>query len=383
MIKLFNTHKPKITKQYAYELNEKCKNVKAHNYLDFLDEKYSKFKIIDLIEQIDLTPNFKNNTQSTPLKFTKETGCDIVLEFFDKYLPNKSKEVSKIFDGTHPLFLDQKGKSQISIDVNKNGRSCVARKNGNMFLEFFVAVDQTADGLKTLAHETAHALSSHHQQPVKNARNNITTKEQPTLKEVFERDCVGEIESYITEKLFLRFLLKKGIINKQEIENDRIGNEKSLITERNLILEEYDILKQLDCPITYESLKYLTQKLEKENNNVLLKRIEEMHNNKDHHSSYMFRYVVGRIVSQTWIEKFEECTNEERAQMLKNFEDYLDHTHEYKLDDACQKLLGKNFEQIAKSYVEKQNENQNKKETQQKQTTNNLKKEITLWTKHL
>ena len=51
----------------------------------------------------------------------------------------------------------------------------------------------------------------------------------------------------------------------------------------------------------------------------------------------MFRYVVGWIVADRWINNFDKCENaQEQKEMLDNFQNYLDNAHACKLDDACE-----------------------------------------------
>lgn len=66
----------------------------------------------------------------------------------------------------------------------------------------------------------------------------------------------------------------------------------------------------------------------------------------------MFRYVVGRIVADRWINNFDKCENpQDKREMLNNFQDFLDNTHNSSLDKACENLLGQDFNCTVEDYV--------------------------------
>lgn len=183
-------------------------------------------------------------------------------------------------------------------------------------------------------------------------RSNVPTQEiDKYTQKSFEKDCVCEIESHIIERLFNRFLIKKGLYTNEDLENYEKGQQASLFSEINLIREERDIIKNLPCPVSYESLDKLVKGLQKNNQSRLIDRVKKIHD-EDKCSSYMFRYVVGRIVADQWIRGFENATNHQtRVEMLNKFQAYLDKTHKLDLDSACEDLLGQNFACVIEDYI--------------------------------
>ncbi len=347
----------KITKQLSQDFIDRCNNSQAHDFLLFLTEPdVDNVSILDLISQVNAVLKFKPSKHDKDISLNEKIISNYMNEFFSIYMPQKAEEVKQILNKTHPFFIDSQGGTHINFIQVQQGdahSSSVGHSGRKSFLEFNVYIHNTLDDLRTTAHELSHALSSHHQHLIEMLRANAATKEidNYTAKR-FEKDCIGEIESYITERLFNKFLATKDIFSKQDFDNYENQQQALLISEINLIKEERDVIKKLSNPVTFKSLNNLIKTLQKENNQKLLQRIEKMYNEKDKTSSYMFRYVVGRIVADQWINKFNNLhSNKKRKVMLNNFQEYLGKTHELDLNSACEFLLNKNFTNIVEDYV--------------------------------
>ena len=149
-------------------------------------------------------------------------------------------------------------------------------------------------------------------------------------------------------------MLKKGLYTPEDIRQYNQEQQDSLLFETNLILEESDIIANLSGPpVKKESLKNLQQTLIENNNQTLLRRMYRMANEKQS-SQFMFRYVVGRVVADAWMNKFNSANTQEQRQMLNNFNNYLDNTHELTLDAACKTLLDKDFVGVVQDYITKE-----------------------------
>lgn len=339
--------------KYTQELDDKCRQNDSHGFMSFVGKPRYGFKIIDLIDEVDKNLNYQKVEPENSLKINEEQTKFYVQKFFERYMPEKSAEAIKILNQTHPLFLDDKGNSHIKfLKSEKNLGSAVSHHGNNNFLEFQVSLNGTNHDMITTAHEIGHALSAHHQNKVKKIRQNQKFETFHGEKR-FDSDCIGEIESLIIERLFIEFLKEENVISKKESKNYKIEEENSLLSETNQIREEFEILNNLSCPINPQSLKTLIDNLENNNNKILEQRIKTMHDDQ-RHASYKFRYVVGRIVADTFIKEFQKANKAERQKMLENFQSYLDNTNTLNLDTSCKFLLNKDFSYVCKSYIKEQ-----------------------------
>ena len=348
--------KLKITKQYAKEFDDKCAKADSHGFLRFFTKRDANhLSLLDLIAVVEDAIKIKPTKHDRYVELNEQKIANCVNEFFSLYMPQKAEEVRQIFNRTHPYFIDQDGITHINFIHTQQGdphSSNVGHSGRCSFLEFNVYIHNSLDDLRTTAHELTHALSSHHQHVIETLRSNVPMREIDNYAHKnFEKDCVGEIESHITEKLFNKFLFQKGIYTIEDLENYENQQQACLLTEINLIREERDIIKKLSCPVSYESLKNLVAELQRNRHSRLIERIRKMHDDNKC-SSYMFRYVVGRIVADQWIKRFDKAQDHQtQLDMLDKFQNYLDRTHEFNLDSACENLLGENFASIVEAYV--------------------------------
>lgn len=339
----------KINQQFAQEFDDKCRKWNSHGFLRYATEPdFYGCSLIDLIAQVEdqLKPTKVNPERK--INLTENELTTHIINFFSTYMPKKAEEVKQICNKTHPLFIDADGKSHISfhkVGTSDHRSSSVGHPGENSFLSFDVFLHGDIDDLRVAAHEMSHALSSRNQHIVKDIRMG----KKINMKVDWDFDGATEIESLITEKLFNRYLVKSGLYSKEDVNNYENAEINSLITEICLIRQETDVLKNLPCPVTQESLNALVKNLEKEHNTRLLHRIEAMHD--DHKSSpYMFRYIVGRIISDQWAKRFDGSDKETQETMLDNFQDYLTNAHGMTYDQTCDKLLGNSFQEVAENY---------------------------------
>lgn len=359
--------KLKITKKYAQEFDKKCARTDSHGFLRFLTEPdVHNVSLLDLIAQVEDVIKFKPATHDIDIKLDEQTISKCMQKFYSQYMPQKVEQVKQILDKTHPYFIDRDGGSHVCFIPVKQGdsrSSNVGHSGRKSFLEFNVYIHNSLDDLRTTAHELSHALSSHHQHIIEMLRSNAPMSEVDKFTHKgFESDCIGEIESHITERLFNRFLVESGLYTKKDLENYENQQQASLLSEINLIREERDIIKNLSCPVSYESLDKLVKNLQQNHNDKLLERVEKMHDDNKS-SGKMFRYVVGRIVADQWIKKFDAQDEQSQKNMLDNFQRFLDKTAELDLDSACESLLDQNFSSVVEDYImDKINEKKKERE---------------------
>ena len=350
-----------ITDAFFYKFERKCANNHAHEFLDYITYKRNGPTIADAINQIGFYSTPKPISSPRKINVNKEIAGDLVCEFYAKYLPQKAKQVQQIINQNHPLFLDKSTNTyQIFItDGTQQKVNAVSLKTDKPYLILECNVTPDVEGPRVLAHEVAHAISMHQQHRLKLVKNNANMKEFNQYSTAFlGKDCIGEIESYIIENLFNDFMLKKGLYTPEDLKQYKQEQQNSLLHETNLIREESDIIKNLPCPVTKESLENLQNNLNANSNQILSNRIQKMAN-EEYSSQYMFRYVVGRVVADVWIKHFTTANKATQQQMLNNFNNYLDNTHNLTLDDACQTLLDEDFVNVAQEYTTKDNSNEN------------------------
>lgn len=348
-------NKLNITPKYAHEFNEKCARVNAHGFLRYVSQPNEfNISLLDLVSIVDKTISYKPFKHESNFEINENIISKYIIDFFSRYLPLKVNEVTQILQKTHSYFIDENNVSHVNFIKTKNGdsrSSSVGHCGRQSFLNFNVFIHNSIDDLRTTAHEITHALSGHHQQLIKLIRSNAPQSVIDNYtKNKLERDGIGEIESHIVEGLFNRYLVKIGLFTQADLNNYEQQQMSSLLSETNLIREESDILKHLSCPVTFESLNCLVKNLQLNNNKRLLYRVVKMHDDSKS-SMNMFRYFVGRIVANQWLKRFDGSSPQSKQQMLNEFQDYLNQTHNLTLDSACNILLNNDFSAIVEDYV--------------------------------
>ena len=341
--------------EFARKFANKCRH--SNEFLEFLsastNEDVNKLQSLAIIEDSLKTGPCKHDRD---LPFDEKKWTDLVKNFFAKCMPQKADEAKQILDKTHPYFIDENEKCHIQyIQMPKDDKhtSCVEQRNQNGYLNFDVYIHGSLDDLRTMVHETAHALSSHHQHLIQLIRAGASKKEIDDYTR-FKADAqsVCEIESHIVEALFNQYLLSNNIYTQEDMQNYEQGERNSLQHEINVVRQESDIIRDLNGDMSEKSLNKLYTNYIRTGKKQLASRIEKIVSESN--SSYMFRYVVGRVVADRWIDKFNNSTKTEKEQMLTEFQNYLDHTHEMTVDKSCQTLLGANFVSLAQDYAKSQ-----------------------------
>ena len=291
---------------------------------------------------------FKPIKKQNYIPFNKQELMSEVLTFYKSYFPNKAKIVESILNGTHPLFKDKKGNYHVTIEMGyPSGHvSAKSKKDLGSFLELVVCGENDFNLYTTLAHELAHALSERHQIDVANARKGKVRKTHLP----YEQDAVVEIESIIAERLFLRYALKKGLIDKKEFKNEENKFDNMIIHECYIIQKYKEITAPLGKSTTKDDVLKYVQHLKKNRRNFSLDFLISIAN-KNRPISYKYRYVVGGIVADKWIKKFDQANSREKRIMLKNFSDYISFNSGAELNRTCKQLLGKDFNKLTEDYI--------------------------------
>ena len=91
------SEKLKITEKYVQELNEKCDNFRAPEFLRFLTETDgNNVSYLDLIVQLERAIKLKPYKQEKKINLNTEEITAIIEEFYSKYFPKKAQEVKQI-----------------------------------------------------------------------------------------------------------------------------------------------------------------------------------------------------------------------------------------------------------------------------------------------
>lgn len=309
----------------------------------------------------EMLEDLRNALRPTPctdhsrfINFTFDDLKKSMHAFYSKFLPRKVAETDSILNGTNPYFLDKDGNSHVYFHNVKPGdanSSSVGHRGKNDFLEFNMFLHGSLDDLVTTAHELSHAVSAHHKKCVDAIRTGESDQEIEKLaKRPTSLDCTGEIESYIVEGLFVRYLVEKGLATPADVEDYKNQQTQSLISDYGTIMEEREILSQLPDDFDDWHVLELIGKYDADQNNHMLKRITTMATDRKE-GPRQFRYVVGRIVADQWLKRYDDADEKTKGDMLDNFQDYLDSTDTLKVDDACEMLLGQNFYSTAEDYI--------------------------------
>jgi len=202
-------------------------------------------------------------------------------------------------------------------------------------IEIDLAPTDDVKGMNTVAHEYGHILEQRVQQKVRQ-----------------RTDCLGEISSFFIEKLYADYLLKIGNIDETQYYALKKAHKQDFIANARIMLEEYEILSQLKIPITGEQLAKLEERYcGTKRYNHLKHRINEMingKNGKDFHGEYVFRYIVGEVVSELMYQDFYKDPNE----TLKRYKQFLSCNAEIKREEAFEMLLGENYRQRMTKYLD-------------------------------
>jgi len=333
----------------------------------------------DIIEETDAF-NFNKFLENKVLyhisliDFLKSLQSDLKQELID-YHPKKislteGEQLQLVIDFFHNLSLElglkiedmfKKSQNIYSLSIIQEtshpdyGRNVVSYSSEKNKLEIIVTLNNTIEGLRCLAHELAHAISSlklmvnkiRQQYDINPSEENFDVCDKFFNKlRLCQNDCAGEIESEIIEYLFDIYLLKTGIISKEESELFKTWKLSKFINKINIICNEYDLISLFNYTITKQKLRDIKEKISGTHLHQIVKERIKCHNEKKKQKNYgkhLFRYVVSYIVSTLWIENFNTASNQEQRKLINNFINYLNNTHKLDLNGSCKFLLNKPF----------------------------------------
>lgn len=355
-------------KQMAQTLNKNCDRVKAHGYNKFLEQtELNGIPLIEVIKALSDEAKTNKYVDSRSLGLSKTQQFDLVTEFFT----GLNSELGELIKS----ILDKKNKSY-KLKIDNKTHSHAGHSNEDTFIHIFVNLNDSLDNFHQLPHELSHAISGYNSHILKLVEEITLAKKSKDKQAInqkrdafhaytkslgaFDKDCIGEIESHITERLFYRFLLKKKIITEDDYQNYRIGAMNSFSANVFQVLEEFKIIKNLSCPITYESAMAYIQKLLSSNSNKkfdLLNRMKVMSSPMVEgectpvNAEYAMRYIFGEIISSEWFNLYEQSSKEECTLMKQRFVEYLSKNGDFKLNDASEFLLNKPIEQVVEDFL--------------------------------
>ncbi|MBQ9795987.1 MAG: hypothetical protein IJW36_03425 [Clostridia bacterium] len=339
---------------FVKKLNRNCEKVQAHHFNEYLAN--ARYGGISPLEQLNIIRKELNDFQKVDnektINFSQEQLLQIVKDFYESLNTQLSQQVNSILNRENP---NPNYKVEIITDRKDPcfGISHVGHSNLNTHLDVNISLDGSVEGLRVAAHELSHAISFHHTKKIEIAQQNDQKKLMDFLHYLgeYSRDCINEIESHIIEYLFMEFLVDRGIISNDDFKNFEAIRHNSLLNNIDLIREEYQILKNVSCPITVESFQNFVKKINTPliktnrykslmNRSKLMAERKPEDNTQNHYSQYRYRYVIGEIVSTLWYENYSQSSKDKKQEMIDKFVEYLSITDTLSLETACNYLLG-------------------------------------------
>ena len=342
-----------------------------YKFNKFLNNKVADFSIIDAIYQLDRNvPYDKTCPKDIGEKpLTLDEQKDLVVEFFSAI----GLDAKSIIENENPLYVS-------TFKASDSAGGIVGHGNYDEFVSVDIEYTNTVHSASILAHEIGHALSCHHYKTAELAkltnkaekiygRSSKEFKDQRQIfrdfcdsKRLFSKDCIGEIESHVSEKLFMYFLKQKDIISEQEFNDYLTTQNNNLRNNSTLIIEEDVILSRVKNPITEQDcVRLYNQFKDSRHLNQLLDRIRIMAERKNHpkkserrvHSEHRFRYIVGEVVSSVWFNKYIQASKQEKQKLIELYKDYLRNSDTCTLNNCCNLLLGDgcSLEDTLKEYL--------------------------------
>ena len=350
---------------FVQRLNEKCGQVKAHGFNDYLkNSRYGGISPIDQLRKIRKeTEDFKKYDKEKSLKISQEELLQIVKDFYKQLTPELSQKVDSILDKENP---NPNYKIELITDPNDErfGRSFAEHSGNNAYIYVQISLNGTVEGLRIATHEMSHAISGHNTKKIELVKELDENKFMDYIHSIgkYSRDCIGEIESHIIEYLFMEYLVDREIISNDDFKNFETIRHNSFLDNINLIREEYDILSHVNCPITVNDFEHFVKKINTPifktnrfksvmNRSKFMAERNQKNNTHNAYSQYRYRYVIGEIVSTLWYESYCQSSKEEKQEMIDGFVDYLSQTDSLELDGACDKLLGLKIGETFASYL--------------------------------
>ena len=337
-------------------IEDKCFKVGAHNFNRYLHKCcFGGKPIIDVLKDIKHKKEYKRcDYTEQNLYLSIDEQKEIVINFYKSLSSELGKKAKLILNGEDNRYC-----VNITQDTSKDCSGNVSTENGSNLIHFNVNLDGGIHGLRIMAHEISHAISSFKTKSYE-VINNGTENE---LKEYFSHlrrydvDSIGEVESYIIESLFMNHLKKQDIISVRDLTNYENYRNYSIINNLNTILEESYIFDHIQPTINPEKFFKFVKKIggifKSKNYNTIMHRFIRMYLRDDHqeYSQYNFRYIIGEIISSLWFEQYSQASEQQKREMIKSFEKFLSITDTATLETACHDLVELSVGDTFKDYI--------------------------------
>ena len=351
----------KFDQTFLNKFNLETERANSFSFTEFSNKKiFNGFSIIDSLLNLEKQVEHKRVPKNINKRITLKTGINLVLEFYERL---------DLKTNVEDIILNKNDMFNTKIDRTIT-QSSVGHHDENPKIDFNVGYDGSLESISTIAHESAHAICGHYTELAKllKEQNEIIAKfgnpsnELDNFKKskfnifmikqnTLNHDCIGEIETHIIEKLFMKFLFEKNTITEddQEIFLQNLNNSfrlnLRLIFEENTIYSEILKIKKSnnnkDDNLTETEFEELYKSLSQKHhfNDLMhkLKFIAERTSND--FSRYRFRYVVAEVVSTVWINKYENATKQEKAEMLLKLKEYILKSHMFDINTVIPHLI--------------------------------------------
>ena len=342
--------------EVAEKLNQKCYERNAYWFYDQVRPILPILNdMLKTIKQGDV--EFKKNN------LTLADMENDALDFYYDLDPEFEEKIGNVLeDLDHTIMYvgnpsEKGGKNAVGLKTQIGKRGPL--KNSPK-VEIELHPTNNTDGIIQVGHEFGHTLNQR-----------IQERKHPIS------DCIQEVETMFFEKVYADWLLKKKKITKEEHANLIQKRKNSFYAEVKTLLEEDELLRRLDKPITAERLISLEKEIAQQDVHkleILKRRIDVMINgrngNTNAYGQYEFRYVLGEIVAQALYEDYKKDpkkTITNLKQYLKNSADYdfmpmktkkINKKEEKRrvldkneLDKCFGTLLGENYEKKIKNIL--------------------------------
>lgn len=263
--------------------------------------------------------------QYTYLDMTLDEMKTIVMDFYrdidTKYI--KRHDWVSYFEGLKNdprFFVDEH-----EPFCGKSGNNSVGVRDFGLILT--LNPENNLSGLATIAHEYGHLLS----QSSREKRGNP------------KADCLAEIESLFMELVFVDWVEKNGKISQNQINQYWLYTNNCLANYCRELMTENEVICRLGGEISKSRFKHVAKDIKghKNEQELLCKMINVADDGQKVTGPYVFRYVVGEIISLTLFEEYKQNPQE----TMQKFDDYLRCRCEISsLDEAGEMLLGRNYE---------------------------------------
>jgi len=356
-----------FNQNFLDNFNNETRRVNPFSFNKFANDRGINNKsIIDILLELEKEVQLQDVPKNINKRITFYTAKNLVLEFYEKL--GLKLPVEEIIEGKNPIF-----KTIIDKSI---GHSSVGHHGDETQINFQVGFNGTIESMLTIAHECAHAICGHYSSLAKliDEQNQIIAKFGNPSKEledfnqnkfdkfmksqgIFSHDCLVEIETHIVENLFIEFLINKGTITNEDAKIYHQGKNNSFRNNLKLIFEEntiYSLIREIKSKTNSKD-----ETISADEFKILHKELSKIHHYNDHmhklifisrrtspqvdeagsYGQYRLRYVIAEIISTVWMERFLQSNKKEKAEMLKNFKEYLQNSEKYDIFSVLSVLI--------------------------------------------